>query len=1050
MKLNTLFLLLLTVTIALSACGGNSRSLTAQLARSVDVESVKLVTLGEDGITPVPGDGRFELVVDGMTARVIARDLAGCEHAYFLLSYPANEMAPLEMKRGGLLPEDDTIALTINHEPGEVVMGFARIRPQDYGGLSGSGNLFTVQFAPGGDANARSTAAAPEASINRVRDLEVSPVGDDTYHLEWTERNVGDYNVDGSVNIADITPIASRYGNVVGDGVDDLRDRPVDGDDNGAIGISDITPLAMNYGSRLDGYVVHRRTGLYDEFAPVSGVLERYLNNGEGVLPSYAFDDVGVPTGVYVSYEVRPVDQSGAEPVEGVGSRDQSIDPSSFNELMAEIIAIEPQDYGTEELAEVFETYLFLFGGPQLGVVDGDGTELSNNVVPEENIMSLRHEGALQLAEMWQTLSPYTLEQVLQTYIDDLVWDEPPTLAELLALQQEVVNDAWANYGEDQSAWAIILQFNQGDTLSETAPVLANETELDVFQAWALTVSFVRWMETEGKGASGVGNTLVFYPNMPGSPDDAGGFTTRLYNQWSSTSFTRRVLHAGAGAAGSVGLAVLLGNPVSLPIVAGVAVFSFIIKPPAGALYDIGNNAVSNFETPMVTSAAVDTEPIPDTQPPEHIVHITWQSTVPIGGDGGPSFEILRAESTDGPWEVVRKTHNDWSWGGTSFDNWVDNGGGSYTLADVGATQGKSYVYKVRRRDMRWGPDNLVPSGNHIVVTIPAGPSVIGFVHNNAGAPIANINCSTSDGQRNWSATTGADGRFKLLDITAGQRVISFSARGFSTHMEQVLVANEVTALDIMLPAYVGDVTARPDIVDFYYEQSTADITAGLAWLRGQVVNLDGPQIILIQNGSEILFEVDENGYFNYRAVLEPGNNTFQIRAVNALGETKSDEMEIMFHAEFVFRVTLTWNMGGGSDIDLYTRDPSGDVSYYSNKAINSGSLDVDNTSGFGPENFTCYWDAGEGVPEDGTYEIGVNYYSDHQADPSGDPPIPPRVVGCQVRVITNPDTDDEQTQYFSGSVSVPNGGGDWFGGGASWWLPVTITVTDGVATIGG
>jgi len=1045
-----LLLLIAILVIAWSACGGSSRSTTPLIAVGGGAESLKLVMLDDDGITPVADDDRFELRADGMTVQVIAKDLMDCERAYFMLRYPASEMTPLEMERGELLPEDETVALSLNHEPGEVVMGFARIRPDEHGGLNGSGELFTLRFAHGTGAGGRSAAAAPEGSNNRVQDLDVSPVGADTYHLQWTERNMGDYNVDGTVNIADITPIASRYGNAVGDGVDDLRDRPVDGDEDGAIGISDITPLAMNYGSRLDGYIVYRRTGLYEEFTPVSAMIQRYLNNGEGVLPSYAYDDVGVTVGEYVSYEVRPVDDSGAEPVEGVGSRDQSIDPASFDELMEEIIAINPQEHSAEELAEVFETYLFLFGGPQLGVVDGDETELSNSVVPEENIMSLRHEGALQLAEMWQTLSPYTLEQVLQTYIDDLVWDEAPTLAELMALQQEAVNDAWANYGEDLSAWAILLQFNQGDTLSETPPVLVNEAEMDVFQAWALTVSFVRWMETEGKGVAGVGNTLTFYPNMPGSPGDAGSYTTRLYNQWSSTSFTRRVLHAGAGAAGSIGLAVLLGNPVSLPVVAGVAVFSFFVKPPAGALYDVANNAVSNFESPMVTSATVDTDPIPDTQPPEHIVHVTWQSTVPIGGDGGPGFEILRAESTDGPWEVVRMTHNDWSWGGTSFDNWTDNGGGSYTLADVGAPAGKSFVYKVRRRDIRWGPDNLVPSGNHVGVTIPSGPSVIGLVHDNLGAPIANINCSTSDGEKTWSAVTGADGRFKLLDITAGQRVIAFSARGFSTHMEQVLVANEVTALDIMLPAYVGDVTSRPTVVDFYYEQTEADITAGLAWLRGQVVNLDGPQIVLIQNGSEVVFEVDDNGYFNYRAVLEPGTNTVQIRAVNALGETKSGELEIMFHAEFVFRVTLTWNMGNGSDIDLYTRDPSGDVSYFSNQAINSGSLDVDNTSGFGPENFTCYWDAGEGVPEDGTYEIGVNYYSDHLADPYGDPPVPPRVVGCQVRVIVNPDTDNEQTQYFSGSVSEDNQGSSWFSAGASWWLPTTITVTDGVATIGG
>jgi len=1042
------FLLLLGLMLSLFACGGSRGRIGPATVDSPGLPGFKVAQLADDGHTPIPLSPGFELQADGLAVQVVARELSPTEHAYFRLAYDAGRLSPLEVIPGALLPEAEAVTAAYTGTPGEVVFGFARIRADEHGGVQGSGVVFMVVFAREPYAEPRKVSGAPSGAANRVTDLAVTPVTEDVYHLQWTERNVGDYNVDGQVNIADVTPIAMRFGNSVVDGEDDLRDTPVDGNGDGVIGISDVTPLAINYGNRIDGYIVYRRSGLYADFAPVSGVLPRYLNNGEGVLPTYEYDDTGVPANTYISYEVRPVDQSGGSDEEGAGSRPQRIDPSDVPELSAEIMSIDPAQYSVEELAEIFETYLFLFGGPQLGVVDGDGTELSNSVVPEENIMSLRHEGALQLARMWQTVQPYTLEQVLQTFIDELVWDQAPTLEELLALQQEAVNDAWANYETSPDAWAIILQFNQGPELSSEPPVLTNETQLNVFQAWALTVSFVRWMETDGKGVSGVGNTLVFYPNMPGTPNDAGSYCTRLYNQWSSYSFTRRVLHAGAGAAGTVGLAVLLGNPVSLTAVAGVAVFSFIVKPPLATVYDIANNAVSNYETPVMLSAEVDPEPIPDTSPPCHAITITWSSTVPVGGDGGPSFEILVATSADGPWQVSRRTHNDVS--GESFNNWTDHGGGTYSLF-TSAEPGKTYLFKVRRRDIRWGPDNLVESGNHIVATVPAGASVVGLVHDTLGTPVANIKCSTSDGQRNWTAYTGADGRFRLLDITPGQRVVTFSARGFATHLEQVLVLNDVVALDITLPEYVGDVNDRPAIEEFYYEQLGNDATAGLAWIHGRVMNLDGPQIVLIQNGNEVLYQVDDSGYFHYRAVLEPGKNTFQVRAVNALGETKSEELEIMFQAEFVFRVTLTWNQGSGSDIDLYTRDPSGDVSYYSNKTINSGSLDVDNTEGYGPENFTCNWNAGEGHPEAGTYQIGVNYYADHLADESADPPVPPRAVSCTIRVVMNPETDKEQTLYYNGSVTDDNYGSGLFGGPPSWWLPTSISVdASGVASISG
>jgi len=68
-------------------------------------------------------------------------------------------------------------------------------------------------------------------------------------------------------------------------------------------------------------------------------------------------------------------------------------------------------------------------------------------------------------------------------------------------------------------------------------------------------------------------------------------------------------------------------------------------------------------------------------------------------------------------------------------------------------------------------------------------------------------------------------------------------------------------------------------------------------------------------------------------------------------------------------RVTLKW--GGQPDVDLHVYEPNGTHVYYSNRRGLSGFLDVDDTNGYGPEN---YFVSCESL-ETGTYRIGVNYY---------------------------------------------------------------------------
>ncbi len=71
-----------------------------------------------------------------------------------------------------------------------------------------------------------------------------------------------------------------------------------------------------------------------------------------------------------------------------------------------------------------------------------------------------------------------------------------------------------------------------------------------------------------------------------------------------------------------------------------------------------------------------------------------------------------------------------------------------------------------------------------------------------------------------------------------------------------------------------------------------------------------------------------------------------------------------------IITVTMTW--GAQPDVDLHAFEPNGAHVYYSALHGPSGTLDVDDTSSYGPEHYTVSCN----TLEIGTYRIGVNYFS--------------------------------------------------------------------------
>ncbi len=101
----------------------------------------------------------------------------------------------------------------------------------------------------------RLVSAPPTGKKNKVSDLSYTGTWETGFTLTWSYVNVGDYNQDGTVSIADITPLAENFQETA-EGEGDSWRGWIDGDGNGVINIGDITPLAQNFFVQCEGYLV--------------------------------------------------------------------------------------------------------------------------------------------------------------------------------------------------------------------------------------------------------------------------------------------------------------------------------------------------------------------------------------------------------------------------------------------------------------------------------------------------------------------------------------------------------------------------------------------------------------------------------------------------------------------------------------------------------------------------------------------------------------------------------------------------------------------------
>ena len=173
------------------------------------------------------------------------------------------------------------------------------------------------------------------------------------------------------------------------------------------------------------------------------------------------------------------------------------------------------------------------------------------------------------------------------------------------------------------------------------------------------------------------------------------------------------------------------------------------------------------------------------------------------------------------------------------------------------------------------------------------------------------------------------------------------------------------------------------------------------AQIRGRIAGAakDRPATLVV-NGVAMPLEIHENGAFARPCGFGSGSNSVEVRAADGKSRARTqfvDGYEGKTQARL--RVVLSWD-SAGTDLDLHVVAPDGGHAWYGNRVMpNGGALDVDVTTGYGPEIFSS------AAPPPGNYHVYVNYYGS-----GGDQGA---LTVAQAAIITNENTPREKQQVF-------------------------------------
>ena len=188
------------------------------------------------------------------------------------------------------------------------------------------------------------------------------------------------------------------------------------------------------------------------------------------------------------------------------------------------------------------------------------------------------------------------------------------------------------------------------------------------------------------------------------------------------------------------------------------------------------------------------------------------------------------------------------------------------------------------------------------------------------------------------------------------------------------------------------------------YPASSVNLQAGqseTAQIRGRIAGaVKGKPATLVVNGVAMPMEVGENGAYGRPYGFGSGSNSVEVRSPDGRSRARTQFVDsYQGKTQARLRVVLSWD-STGTDLDLHVVTPDGGHAWYGNRVLkDGGALDVDVTTGYGPEIFSS------AAPVKGNYHVDVNYYG------SGENTAVLTVA--RLSIITNEGTPRERMQSF-------------------------------------
>lgn len=151
----------------------------------------------------------------------------------------------------------------------------------------------------------------------------------------------------------------------------------------------------------------------------------------------------------------------------------------------------------------------------------------------------------------------------------------------------------------------------------------------------------------------------------------------------------------------------------------------------------------------------------------------------------------------------------------------------------------------------------------------------------------------------------------------------------------------------------------------------------------------------LVVNGVPMPLESDEAGRFGRPYAFAAGSNSVAVRSADGQHQQRVQFLDVGQASRARLRVVLNWDTPG-TDMDLHVISPAGEHCFYANRAIGGGgALDVDVTTGYGPEIFAAT------QPRRGVWQVYVNYFGGFGGADTA-------ITVAQVSIITDEGTPDE------------------------------------------